>query len=217
MFRATFEIAFAKAVINYICSKFYWPLYCCFFSFVFPIIPGKRKGLHKMSKTFIFSGVNISRGEYFSGVNIFQGWIFFRGEHLLGVNICSGWVLHSGTLAIHMQSFWKGRVQKKSVKKQSCAWKLWQIPEFFNTEAQGGGVGGVSVVKIIFFGKTRFKSYLTINQSQKLKLIFFHIFLTALGEGGGTVKQSWNFSKWKVVQKWKEMRKYAKKLCYSRK
>ena len=46
-------------------------------------------------------------------------------------------------------------------------------------------MGGVSVVKIFFFGKTRFKSYLTINQSQKLKLIFFHIFLTALGEGRG--------------------------------
>ena len=41
------------------------------------------------------------------------------------------------------------------------------------------------MVKIFFFGKTRFKSYLTINQSQKLKLIFFHIFLTASGEGGG--------------------------------
>ena len=45
--------------------------------------------------------------------------------------------------------------------------------------------GGVSVVKKFFLGKTRFKSYLTINQSQKLKLIFFHIFLTASGEGGG--------------------------------
>ena len=43
----------------------------------------------------------------------------------------------------------------------------------------------MSVVKIFFFGKTRFKSYLTINQSQKLKSIFFHIFLTASGEGGG--------------------------------
>ena len=86
MFRATFEIAFAKAVINYICSKFYWPLYCCFFSFVFPIIPGKRKGLHKMSKTFIFSGVNISRGEYFSGVNIFQRGISFRSEYFFCVS-----------------------------------------------------------------------------------------------------------------------------------
>ena len=46
-------------------------------------------------------------------------------------------------------------------------------------------MGGVSVVKKNFFGKTCFKSYLTINQSQKLKLIFFHIFLTASGEGGG--------------------------------
>ena len=44
----------------------------------------------------------------------------------------------------------------------------------------GGGVCG----KKNFWGKTRFKSYLTINQSQKLKLIFFHIFLTASGEGG---------------------------------
>ena len=39
----------------------------------------------------------------------------------------------------------------------------------------GWGVCG----KKNFLGKTRFKSYLTINQSQKLKLIFFHIFLTA--------------------------------------
>ena len=43
-------------------------------------------------------------------------------------------------------------------------------------------MGGVSVVKNFFFGKTRFKSYLTINQSQKLKLIFFHIFLTAFSQ-----------------------------------
>ena len=40
-----------------------------------------------------FSGVNIFqgwilfRGEYFSGVNIFQGWIFFRSEYFSGVNI----------------------------------------------------------------------------------------------------------------------------------
>ena len=32
-----------------------------------------------------------------------------------------------------------------------------------------------------------------------------------------TVKQSWNFSKWKVVQKWKEMQKFAEKLCFSQK
>ena len=82
-----------------------------------------------------------------------------------------------------------GHVRAHSIhKKQSCAWKLWQIPDLFNTEAQGGGVGGVSVVKNFFFGKTRFKSYLTINQSQKLKLIFFHIFLTASGEGGGSTQ-----------------------------
>ena len=87
---------------------------------------------------------------------------------------------------------------------------------FLIPKRREGGWGGVCG-NFFFLDKTRFISYLTINQSQKLKLIFFHIFLTALGEGGGTVKQSWNFSKWKVVQKWKEMRKYAKKLCYSRK
>ena len=56
---------------------------------------------------------------------------------------------------------------------------------FLIPKRREGGWGGGSVVKIFFFGKTRFKSYLTINQSQKLKLIFFHIFLTASGEGGG--------------------------------
>ena len=84
-----------------------------------------------------------------------------------------------------------GHVRAHSIhKKQSCAWKLWQIPDFFNTEAQGGGVGGCLWLKIFFFGKTRFKSYLTINQSQKLKLIFFHIFLTASGEREGGVNPS---------------------------
>ena len=59
---------------------------------------------------------------------------------------------------------------------------------FLIPKRREGGWGWVSVVKIIFFGKTRFKSYLTINQSQKLKLIFFHIFLTASGEGGGSTQ-----------------------------
>ena len=59
---------------------------------------------------------------------------------------------------------------------------------FLIPKRREGGWGGVSVVKIFFFGKTRFKSYLTINQSQKLKLIFFHIFLTASGEGGGATQ-----------------------------
>ena len=56
---------------------------------------------------------------------------------------------------------------------------------FLIPKRREGGWGGCVCGKKNFLGKTRFKSYLTINQSQKLKLIFFHIFLTASGEGGG--------------------------------
>ena len=49
-----------------------------------------------------FSGVNIFqgwillRGEYFSGVNNFQGWILFRGEYFSWVNNFQGWIFFRG-------------------------------------------------------------------------------------------------------------------------
>ena len=68
---------------------------------VLNFIPNRNvKTYHTVS--FIFLGVNISGeeyffmdgyfkgGEYFPGVNIFQGSIFFRGEYFSGVNIFQG-------------------------------------------------------------------------------------------------------------------------------
>ena len=79
----------------------------------------------------------------------------------------------------------EGKGSKKICEKAVMCLEVVTNPGFFVIpKRREGGLGGVCG-KNFFFGKTRFKSYLTINQSQKLKLIFFHIFLTASGEGGG--------------------------------
>ena len=60
----------------------------------------RRKYLSFFSGRIFFTDwiyVQISfRGEYFTGVNILQGWIFYRVEYFTGLNIVQRWIFYRG-------------------------------------------------------------------------------------------------------------------------
>ena len=88
------------------------------------------------------------------------------------------WFEHSKLLLVkkNMDMYERIAFIKSSHVLGSCdKSRIFLIPK--RREGGGGGVCG----KKFFLGKTRFKSYLTINQSQKLKLIFFSHFPDWLG------------------------------------
>ena len=64
---------------------------------------GTKTKTETKTKTQFYAllGLNIFQGEYFSGVNIFQEWIFFRGDYFSEVNILRGeyvqeWIFFRG-------------------------------------------------------------------------------------------------------------------------